>query len=275
MSFIEDFACRSTSGGVTDRLSGFRNHGTQGTWYSHASVGTLHVRRSSMRRDGATKMRALAEDRPPCARVQGCLFRRHAPACVAAMGRLHVRPNVDVPLPYQGGSTGHRMIRTIVDAANATRDCSLGPAYRAMRSSRSSIGRRGTSIATAYRMETAPGTVDDGARGPPKPWNLHTTARASSLRHDVPELWVTQRQQHTRAGDAPTRCGRALRELGASEGRDAVARVECACRAKVAGANARPASTWLSSRSNHSRPAGRHDVAHDTLVAYLPRYAPV
>jgi hypothetical protein len=41
----------------------FRRHGTEGTWYAHASVGTLHVRPIlDMRRDGAAKMRAIAEE---------------------------------------------------------------------------------------------------------------------------------------------------------------------------------------------------------------------
>ncbi|HZY16227.1 MAG TPA: FAD-linked oxidase C-terminal domain-containing protein, partial [Ramlibacter sp.] len=41
----------------------FRKHGTRGTWYAHASVGTLHVRPIlDMRRDGAGKMRAIAEE---------------------------------------------------------------------------------------------------------------------------------------------------------------------------------------------------------------------
>jgi Fe-S oxidoreductase len=41
----------------------FRKHGTRGTWYAHASVGTLHVRPIlDMRRDGAVKMRAIAEE---------------------------------------------------------------------------------------------------------------------------------------------------------------------------------------------------------------------
>jgi hypothetical protein len=41
----------------------FARHGTRGTWYAHASVGTLHVRPIlDMRRDGAIKMRAIAEE---------------------------------------------------------------------------------------------------------------------------------------------------------------------------------------------------------------------
>ncbi len=41
----------------------FRRHGSRGTWYAHASVGTLHVRPIlDMRRDGAAKMRAIADE---------------------------------------------------------------------------------------------------------------------------------------------------------------------------------------------------------------------
>jgi len=41
----------------------FRKHGSRGTWYAHASVGTLHVRPIlDMRRDGAAKMRAIADE---------------------------------------------------------------------------------------------------------------------------------------------------------------------------------------------------------------------
>jgi FAD/FMN-containing dehydrogenase/Fe-S oxidoreductase len=41
----------------------FGRHGTQGTWYAHASVGTLHVRPIlNMREQGAAKMRAIAEE---------------------------------------------------------------------------------------------------------------------------------------------------------------------------------------------------------------------
>ena len=47
----------------------FAKHGTRGTWYAHASVGTLHVRPIlDMRRDGAQKMRAIAEE--ACAMVK-------------------------------------------------------------------------------------------------------------------------------------------------------------------------------------------------------------
>jgi Fe-S oxidoreductase len=71
VSFIEDCAVPLEHlAEYTDRLTKiFAKHGTQGTWYAHASVGTLHVRPIlDMRRDGAEKMRAIAEE--ACAMVR-------------------------------------------------------------------------------------------------------------------------------------------------------------------------------------------------------------
>ena len=65
VSFIEDCAVPLEHlADYTARLTEiFRKHGTQGTWYAHASVGTLHVRPIlDMSRDGAVKMRAIAEE---------------------------------------------------------------------------------------------------------------------------------------------------------------------------------------------------------------------
>jgi FAD/FMN-containing dehydrogenase/Fe-S oxidoreductase len=65
VSFIEDCAVPLEHlAEYTDRLTQvFHKHGTRGTWYAHASVGTLHVRPIlDMRRDGAEKMRAIAEE---------------------------------------------------------------------------------------------------------------------------------------------------------------------------------------------------------------------
>lgn len=65
VSFIEDCAVPLVHlAEYTDALTEvFARHGTRGTWYAHASVGTLHVRPIlDMRRDGAAKMRAIAEE---------------------------------------------------------------------------------------------------------------------------------------------------------------------------------------------------------------------
>src|SRR6185369_7489324 len=65
VSFIEDCAVPLEHlADYTQRLTEvFAKHGTKGTWYAHASVGTLHVRPIlDMRNDGAAKMRAIAEE---------------------------------------------------------------------------------------------------------------------------------------------------------------------------------------------------------------------
>lgn len=65
VSFIEDCAVPLEHlADYTDALTEvFARHGSRGTWYAHASVGTLHVRPIlDMRADGAAKMRAIAEE---------------------------------------------------------------------------------------------------------------------------------------------------------------------------------------------------------------------
>ena len=71
VSFIEDCAVPLEHlAEYTRRIDEvFARHGTRGTWYAHASVGTLHVRPVlDMRTDGAAKMRAIAEE--ACALVR-------------------------------------------------------------------------------------------------------------------------------------------------------------------------------------------------------------
>ncbi len=65
VSFIED--CAVPLEHLADYTAAltevFARHGTHGTWYAHASVGTLHVRPIlDMRRGGAAKMRGIAEE---------------------------------------------------------------------------------------------------------------------------------------------------------------------------------------------------------------------
>ena len=65
VSFIEDCCVPLEHlADYTRRLTAvFEKHGTRGTWYAHASVGTLHVRPIlNMKQDGAQKMRAIAEE---------------------------------------------------------------------------------------------------------------------------------------------------------------------------------------------------------------------
>src|SRR3546814_10907224 len=69
VSFIEDCAVPLEHlADYTDALTEvFTRHGTRGTWYAHASVGTLHVRpildmRRAGPQGGSARMRAIAEE---------------------------------------------------------------------------------------------------------------------------------------------------------------------------------------------------------------------
>lgn len=81
VSFVEDCAVPLENlAEYTNRLTEvFHRYGTEGTWYAHASVGTLHVRPIlDMRRDGAQKMRAIAEETAALVReYKGALSGEH------------------------------------------------------------------------------------------------------------------------------------------------------------------------------------------------------
>ncbi len=65
VSFIEDCAVplEHLAEYTAQLTEVFRKHGTEGTWYAHASVGCLHVRPVlDMKGDGAMRMRAIAEE---------------------------------------------------------------------------------------------------------------------------------------------------------------------------------------------------------------------
>ena len=65
VSFIEDCAVplEHLAEYTAQLTEVFRKHGTEGTWYAHASVGCLHVRPVlNMKGDGSMRMRAIAEE---------------------------------------------------------------------------------------------------------------------------------------------------------------------------------------------------------------------
>jgi len=90
VSFIEDCAVPLEHlAEYTRRLDEvFRRHGTRGTWYAHASVGTLHVRpildlRADGPEGGAAKMRAIAEEASALVRrFQGAYSGEHGDGLV-------------------------------------------------------------------------------------------------------------------------------------------------------------------------------------------------
>jgi hypothetical protein len=98
VSFIEDCAVPLRAPGRVHRRAdrGVRAHGTRGTWYAHASVGTLHVRPILDMRHATARARRCAPSprKPPrwCASTRAPTAASMATACAAASGSLAVRP---------------------------------------------------------------------------------------------------------------------------------------------------------------------------------------
>jgi hypothetical protein len=100
VSFIEDCAVPLQHlAEYTDALTQvFRKHGTKGTWYAHASVGTLHVRPIlDMRRNGAPEMRRIAEEASALVRkYKGAVLGEHGDGlCRGEWIRWQFGPEID------------------------------------------------------------------------------------------------------------------------------------------------------------------------------------
>ncbi len=123
VSFIEDCAVPLEHlADYTDGLTEvFARHGTRGTWYAHASVGTLHVRPIlDMRRSGpdggASRMRAIAEEASALVRrYKGAYSGEHGDGlCRGEWVRVAVRPGTQrcaasdqaAPRPGQSAESG-------------------------------------------------------------------------------------------------------------------------------------------------------------------------
>ena len=112
VSFIEDCAVPLDHlADDVDRLTQvFARHGTRGTWYAHASVGTLHVRPIlDMRQggpNGGTKMRAIAEEASAMVREYKAHIRASTATGCDRMGRMAVRPAADACI--RGGEAALR-----------------------------------------------------------------------------------------------------------------------------------------------------------------------
>jgi hypothetical protein len=161
VSFIEDCAVPLEHlADYVERLTGvFAKHGTRGTWYAHASVGTLHVRPIlDMRRDGAGKMRAIAEEASAMVReYKGAYSGEHGDGLVRSewvawqFGPRLTRAFEEIKALFDpagllnpGRSCGRR--------AWTTRRCSaIRRSTQYGRSLQRSTGRRGTCITTRPR----------------------------------------------------------------------------------------------------------------------------
>ena len=263
VSFIEDCAVPLEHlAEYTDRLTEvFEKHGTRGTWYAHASVGTLHVRPDARHAatNGRAKMRAIAEEASAMVReYKGAYSGEHGDGLVPRrVDGLAIRPAARRTRSARSRRCSirdGRMNPGKIVAPPRMDDASLFRFKPAIRQESRSSPRLDWSAWNVERdpatgVEGAPGTGSDVTRGLAKAvemCNNNGHCRKFDAGVMCPSYRVTRDEQHTTRGRANTLRLALSGQLGAEASpRDAVhAALICACRARPAAANARPASTW-------------------------------
>jgi FAD/FMN-containing dehydrogenase/Fe-S oxidoreductase len=292
VSFIEDCAVPLEHlAEYTARLTEvFARYGTRGTWYAHASVGTLHVRPIlDMRRDGAAKMRAIAEE-------ASALVRRFKGAYSGEHGDGLVRSEW---VAWQFGARLTRAFEEIKDLFDPDGLMNPGKIVRPSRMDDASLFRYKPGYAIApletaldwsawnvhndHRTEetTPPGTGEDPAQGFGKAvemCNNNGHCRKFDAGSMCPSFRVTRDEQHLTRGRANT-----LRlALSGQLGPDAFTSAEMfaamdlcvgckGCR-RECPTGVDMAKMKVEFLHHYKR---RHGLTlQDRLVAYLPRYAP-
>jgi FAD/FMN-containing dehydrogenase/Fe-S oxidoreductase len=291
VSFIED--CAVPLEHLADyvaRLSDvFARHGTRGTWYAHASVGTLHVRPIlDMRRDGAVKMRAIAEE-------AAAIVRQYKGAYSGEHGDGLVRTE------WVGWQFGPRLTRAFEEVkALFDPDGRMNPGKIVngtkmddARLFRTPPGYRPLPLATALDWSAwdvqadplsesigAPGSGGDPAHGFAKAiemCNNNGHCRKFDAGTMCPSYRVTRDEEHLTRGRANTLRLAISGQLGADFASEAVhealelcvsckgCRRECPTGVDMAKMKIEFAWHWQK----------RHGLsARDRLIAHLPRWAP-
>jgi FAD/FMN-containing dehydrogenase/Fe-S oxidoreductase len=292
VSFIEDCAVPLEHlAEYTARLTEvFARHGTRGTWYAHASVGTLHVRPIlDMRRDGSAKMRAIAEE-------AAALVRQYKGAFSGEHGDGLVRSEwVD----WQFGERMMGAFREIKDAFDPEGLMNPGKIVRATKMDDASLyrfkpGYREQTIKTALDWSawnvqsdpvteeaSAPGTGGDASGGFAKAiemCNNNGHCRKFDSGTMCPSYRVTKDEQHLTRGRANTLRLAVSGQLGpdafTSEAMHDTMDLCVSCKGCK-----RDCPTGVDMARMKTEFLYHYRKKHglklkDKLVAYLPRYAP-
>ncbi len=292
VSFIEDCAVPLEHlADYTSRLTDvFEKHGTRGTWYAHASVGTLHVRPIlDMRNDGAAKMRAIAEE-------AGALVREYKGAFSGEHGDGLVRSE------WVGWQYGPKLTRAfgalkdafdphgILNPGKIVRPSKMDqrelfrfkPGYQSI-TLRTGLDWSAWNVQADPRTEitTPPGTGGDPAGGFAKAvemCNNNGHCRKFDAGTMCPSFRVTRDEKHLTRGRANTLRLALSGQLGPEGLRsDAVAAAMDLCVSCKGCKRDCPTGVDMARMKievAHQR-ARRHGVSlKDRLIAHLPRYAP-
>ena len=291
VSFIEDCAVPLEHlAAYVDRLTAiFARHGTRGTWYAHASVGTLHVRPIlDMRRDGASKMRAIAEEAAAMVReYKGAFSGEHGDGLVRSEW-----------VAWQYGPRLTRAFEDIKDLFDPAGMMNPGKIVRSTQMDDTSLfrfppGHRTLALDTALDWSawnvqndpatetlSAPGTGGDPAQGFAKAvemCNNNGHCRKFDAGTMCPSYRATRDEIHLTRGRANTLrlalAGRFGDDLASPEVREALelcvgckgCRRECPTGVDMAKMKVEFLHHW---QRRHGLPL------RDRLVAFLPRWAP-
>ncbi|HWT72981.1 MAG TPA: FAD-linked oxidase C-terminal domain-containing protein [Oxalicibacterium sp.] len=292
VSFIEDCAVPLEHlAEYTSKLTDvFHKYHTEGTWYAHASVGTLHVRPIlDMRREGAADMRAIAEEASALVReYKGAYSGEHGDGlCRGEWVAWQYGPRINQAFSE---------IKQLFDPDNRYNpDKIVRPPKMDERSNfRFAPGYRELPVDTrldwsawdvtrdpATGVETAPGTGGDRTGGLAKAvemCNNNGHCRKFDAGTMCPSYRITRDEQHLTRGRANT-----LRlAISGQIGSDGLASAEVKealdlCVSCKGCKRDCPTGVDMAKMKIEARAAwtGKHgSTLRDRMVAHLPRYAP-
>lgn len=291
VSFIEDCAVPLEHlAQYTDQLTEvFARHGTRGTWYAHASVGTLHVRPIlDMRRDGAQRMRSIAEE-------ASALVRRYKGAYSGEHGDGLVRSEW---VSWQFGERLTRAFEEVKDLFDPKGLLNPGKIVRPPKMDDESLfrfppGYQAVPIKTALdwsdwnvqanpqtEVQTAPGTGGDPAGGFSKAvemCNNNGHCRKFDAGTMCPSYRITRDEQHLTRGRANTLRLAVSGQLPGGVQSEEVAQAMALCVGCKGCKRECPTGVDMA-RMKIEVTAQRAQAAglrwREKLVAYLPHYAP-
>jgi len=292
VSFIEDCAVPLEHlAEYTDRLTEvFLKHGTRGTWYAHASVGTLHVRPIlDMRRDGRQKMRAIAEEAAALVReYKGAYSGEHGDGlCRGEWVAWQFGPQLnqafqEIKQLFDPGNLFNpgKIVRTPrMDDASLMR---FPPAYRVQPlQPKLDWSEWNVQCDPVREQETAPGAGGDPAGGLAKAvemCNNNGHCRKFDAGTMCPSYRITKDEEHSTRGRANTlrlalsgQLGDGFASKDVKESLDLCVSCKGCKRECPTGVDmAKMKIEFLAAYTQE------HGVAlRDKLFAYLPRYAPV
>jgi len=272
VSFIEDCAVPLEHlAEYTARIDEiFARHGTRGTWYAHASVGTLHVRPVlNMKDDGARKMRAIAQE--------ACeLVRRFKGAYSGEHGDGLVRSEWIEPILGEKLTRALGEIKSLLDPKGLMNP---GKIVRPTKMDDRNLFR----FKPDYRTDGARSALDwsdwGGFAGAVEMCNNNGHCRKFDAGTMCPSYRATREEQHLTRGRANTLRLAISGQLGTdAQAGEAVREaldlcVSCkGCKRECpTGVDMARMKIEFLHRWHRTHP----HTLHDQLIAYLPRYAPV